>query len=74
MLEFRGQEIVRRLFETLLSEPRRFLPPPWLDRLHDDDSTHRTICDYVAAMTDEQATRNYELLFSPRGAMSFGIL
>jgi dGTPase len=74
MLEFRGQEIVRRLFETLLSDPKRFLPAPWRERLQGDAPLHRTICDYVAAMTDEQATRNYELLFSPRGAMSFGVL
>jgi dGTPase len=74
MLEFRGQEIVRRLFETLLSDPARFLPAPWLDRLQEDQDAHRTVCDYVAAMTDEQATRNYELLFAPRGVMSFGVL
>jgi dGTPase len=74
MLEFRGQEIVRRLFETLLSDPARFLPAPWLSRLEEGADVHRTVCDYVAAMTDGQATRNYELLFAPRGAMSFGIL
>ena len=76
MLEYRGQEIVRRLFETIGGDPERFLPQAWLDRWRtaDANGASRTICDYIATMTDEQATRNYELLFSSRGSPTFGIL
>ncbi len=77
MLEFRGQEIVRRLFETIATDAARFLPMPWLGRLRDTAAppdTHRVICDYIATMTDEQATRHYELFFAPRGGLAFGVL
>jgi dGTPase len=78
MLEFRGQEIVRRLFDTIAGEPARFLPAVWRERwlgAEDSLSAQRTVCDYISAMTDEQATRNYELLFSVRGGgLAFGVL
>jgi dGTPase len=78
MLEFRGQEIVRRLFDTIAGEPTRFLPSVWRDRwlaAEDPTAAQRTVCDYISAMTDEQATRNYELLFSARsGGLAFGVL
>jgi len=78
MLEFRGQEIVRRLFDTIAGDPARFLPAVWRDRwlaAADETGAMRTICDYISAMTDEQATRNFELLFAVRGAgLAFGVL
>jgi dGTPase len=77
MLEYRGQEIVRRLFETVAADPSRFLPMPWLVRWREhagSQGSQRVICDYIATMTDEQATRNYELFFSPRGGLTFGVL
>jgi dGTPase len=77
MLEYRGQEIVRRLFETLASDPARFLPDgarrKWVAAAG-TGAAWRIICDTVAAMTDEQATRTYELLFAPRTSPSFGML
>ncbi len=77
MLEYRGQDIVRRLFETLASDPARFLPEgarqAWA-AAGDADEAARIICDTIAAMTDEQATRTYELLFAPRTGPRFGML
>jgi dGTPase len=78
MLEFRGQEIVRRLFDTIAGDPARFLPPLWRGRWRaacDETEAMRTLCDYLSAMTDEQATRNFELLFAARGSgLAFGLL
>jgi len=78
MLEFRGQDIVRRLFDTIAGDPARFLPTVWRGRWRasgDETEALRTICDYISAMTDEQATRNFELLFAARGGgMAFGVL
>jgi dGTP triphosphohydrolase len=49
-----------------------------LDCIHDhrtpserDLVRHRVICDYIAGMTDEYATRMYERLFMPRQGTVF---
>jgi dGTPase len=36
-----------------------------------DQARHRVICDYIAGMTDEYATRMYERLFMPRQGAVF---
>jgi dGTPase len=67
LLEFKGQKIVVELFEVLSSDPERFLPKTQktLYKNTDDDSMkHRIICDYIAGMTDDYATRLYEKIFN----------
>lgn len=68
-LEYRGQQLVLHLFEALASDPQRLLKGNFA-RDHaaasDDAAKQRVICDYVAGMTDEYATRMYERLFVPR--------
>ena len=64
-LEWRGQMIVGRLFETLISKPEGLIPKgSWMDGC-DDASTERRICDYIAGMTDTYAEKLYKRLFEP---------
>lgn len=59
MLRYKGQMIVRKLFES-------FLEHPGLAGIEKDDpAPHRGICDYIAGMTDDYASRIYERLFIP---------
>lgn len=64
--EYRGQQIVLDLFETLSSDPERLLPDAtrlkWTNA-SDDSTGHRIICDYIAAMTDGYANKLHQQLF-----------
>ncbi|SNR60948.1 dGTPase [Methylobacillus rhizosphaerae] len=64
-LEFKGQQMVVRLFATLRENPQRLLPSAYLNQLHASPQPQRVICDYLASMTDVYATRLYHRLFSP---------
>ncbi|QGY33225.1 anti-phage deoxyguanosine triphosphatase [Pantoea cypripedii] len=75
-LEFKGQKVVVELFNVLVSDPMRFLPESARKNYKEaraDSEMHamRTICDYVAGMTDEYATRFYEKMFYPRKGSVF---
>ncbi|WP_215751869.1 anti-phage deoxyguanosine triphosphatase [Gluconobacter sp. P5E10] len=64
-LERRGQMIVKRLFETLQSDPKSLIPQAsWEDGCI-ESSEKRRVCDYIAGMTDSYAERLYKRLFSP---------
>lgn len=64
-LEFKGQKLIVELFEVLASDPKRFLSSRTKERyIHENEDT-RVICDFVAGMTDEYATRLYEKIFNP---------
>lgn len=64
-LERRGQMIVARLFDTLLSDPESLIPQSsWQDGCP-EGSKERRVCDYVAGMTDSYAERLYKRLFHP---------
>jgi dGTPase len=70
-LEYRGQQIVINIFEAFDSDPTRFLKDSFKGLYEDSErkcsgSGKRVICDYIAGMTDEYATRMYERLFIPR--------
>jgi|HubBroStandDraft_2_1064218.scaffolds.fasta_scaffold512743_1 dGTPase len=68
-LEFCGQHIVRRIFESIAMDPRRLLDRVWLPACSQADDEHgrpRGVSDYVAALTDGSATRAYERLYVPR--------
>jgi dGTPase len=64
--EYRGQQIVLDLFETLSSDPERLLPDAtrlkWT-KSADDSTGLRIICDYIAAMTDGYANKLHQQLF-----------
>ncbi len=66
MVEYRGYDVVRTLFETLDSEEGHLLLPDDLQKLYgrlpDTDSKRRLICDFVAGMTDRYAIEFYSRL------------
>lgn len=67
-LEFKGQKIIIELFEVLNADPKRLLPTNTKDRylkVECEKARKRIICDFIAGMTDEYATRLYERLYSP---------
>lgn len=74
LLEFKGQKIVIELFEALASDPARLLPKSTLvkyDSEKDESGRMRVICDYIAGMTDEYATRLYEKIYAPHKGSIF---
>lgn len=73
-LEYRGQQIVMRLFAALASDPGRLLKTGFARQWRQAESEAaglRVVCDYIAGMTDEYATRMYERLFMPRQGTVF---
>ena len=56
----KARRVVRELFEAFVSEPR-LLPPEYQQRAQ--GSLHRTVCDYIAGMTDRYAIREYRRIF-----------
>ncbi|MCI4412078.1 MAG: deoxyguanosinetriphosphate triphosphohydrolase family protein [Thiotrichales bacterium] len=66
--EYKGQVTVMELFRVLWANPERLLPRSRLSKLNAADNEQvrmRLLCDYVAGMTDDYATRVYAKLFSP---------
>jgi dGTPase len=64
-LEFKGQKIVTELFDTFMIDPKRLLTPREFEKAK-ELPMERVICDYIAGMTDEYATKRYQQLFEPR--------
>ncbi len=70
--EYKGQQIIMEVFEALHGNPERLLPRDIQERLEQGgESPERIICDYIAGMTDEYATKIYERLFMPRQGSLF---
>jgi dGTPase len=65
-LEFKGQGMVVAVFEAIQSDPLRLLPGDALARFEKSSGDLRTICDFVAGMTDSYLLKTYERLFAPR--------
>ena len=59
----KGQRMVRRIFEELLEHPEQ-LPRRYHDRAG-RCGMERSVCDYVAGMTDRYAQDEYIRLFHP---------
>ena len=62
-MQVKAQRLIRQLFEAYLSESRQ-LPLEVQDRLA-RGTRKRTICDYVAGMTDRFAIKEHQKLFDP---------
>ena len=60
----RGQQVVRELFAAYVQSPAE-MPADYADR----DDLHRSVCDYIAGMTDRFALREHERL---TGRRTFG--
>ncbi|KKW67651.1 deoxyguanosinetriphosphate triphosphohydrolase [Lampropedia cohaerens] len=72
-LEFKGQQIVLQLFQVLLDNPQRLLPLEHQHLLRSGAPLQRTVCDFVASMTDTDATRRYGRLFAAPMATLQGV-
>jgi dGTPase len=55
--------ILRDLFLSYVGEPGQ-LPPHFQEAL-ERDGVHRTVCDYIAGMTDRFAVDEHQKLFDP---------
>ncbi|MDO9099607.1 MAG: deoxyguanosinetriphosphate triphosphohydrolase, partial [Caldisericota bacterium] len=66
VVEYRGYEVVKAIFETLDGDDGSQLMPDdvqrMYDRLRDTDSKRRVICDFIAGMTDRYAVEFYSRL------------
>lgn len=64
-LERRGQMVVAKLYEALISDPTNLIPhSSWQDGAS-ESSVERRVCDYIAGMTDAYAEKLYKRLFHP---------
>ena len=57
----RGQQVVRELFAAYVGDPAE-MPADYAERA----DLHRSVCDYIAGMTDRFALREYERLTGQR--------
>lgn len=67
-LEYRGQVIIMEIFQAFQSDPDRFFSGNSLRRLEmaqTESQRMRVICDHVAGMTDDYATKIYQRFFVP---------
>jgi dGTPase len=60
----RAERVITAIFEAYVDEPS-MLPNSFYP-LIDERGLKRTICDYIAGMTDRYAIEEYERLFDPR--------
>lgn len=68
MLVYKGQQMLLEMFEALLSDPMRLLPTELANEWQAAEQSgngQRIICDYMASMTDDYASRLYNKLFVP---------
>lgn len=69
LLEYKGQQMVMAIFESIISDPERLLPKStiikWSQYKENSgcDSGARVVSDYVSGMTDDYAIRIYKSLF-----------
>ncbi|SFX47947.1 dGTPase [Janthinobacterium lividum] len=63
-LEYKGQQMIVRLFEAIAQNPTRLLPEKYA-REYEVNNDLRVICDYIAGTTDDYASRLYHKIFTP---------
>ena len=63
-VEYKGQRILRELFQILRNNPERLLPLNTAERWKSaiDTEKNRIICDYIAGMSDNYARKLYDEL------------
>lgn len=70
-LQFKGQQVIVKLFDAFADTPDRLLPTEIADIYREQGRSRRVICDYVASMTDLSAGRLYHKLYSPNTGSIF---
>lgn len=59
----KARRFLQELFRVYLANPEQL--PPSSQRRIKEEGAHRTICDYIAGMTDRYALDEYKKLFDP---------
>ncbi len=59
----KAERTLSQVFEAYHSEPRML--DPYFRQLVEERGLERTICDYLAGMTDRYAVQEYKKLFDP---------
>jgi dGTPase len=62
-MQVKAERILTNLFEAYHSVPA--ILPAHVQQLLEERSLERTICDYIAGMTDRYATEEHAKLFDP---------
>ncbi|WP_024674630.1 anti-phage deoxyguanosine triphosphatase [Pseudomonas syringae] len=70
-LEYKGQQMIVKLFESISANPSRLLPKKYYVRWLEEKSKNRVVCDYLAGTTDDYATRLYHKIFTPSSGSIF---
>lgn len=69
--EFKGQQMVMKVFDALTSDPQKLLPKTTQKKYKESGDSNRVICDHIAGMTDHFLCKTYERLYSPRAGSIF---
>ena len=73
-LEYKGQKIITDLFTALHSKPKALLPKIVYQKIDESTPVERVIADYLSSMTDTEACRLYQRLFTPEKGSIFSPL
>ncbi|MBV7263462.1 dGTPase [Photobacterium sp. WH77] len=73
-LEFKGQKVISDLFVALKSKPYALLPTIVQEKIVEDANIDRVIADYISSMTDTEACKLYQRLFTPEQGSIFAPL
>lgn len=70
VVEYRGKDIVKRIFKAITDTSGDRLMPPDFREIYkraDTLAKTRTVCDFIAGMTDRYAIEFYSRLFGENG-------
>ena len=70
-LQFKGQQVIIKLFEIFLENPQRLLPRDVYRLYEESEKDYRVIADYIAGMTDVSAGKLYHKLMTPTSGSIF---
>ncbi len=62
-MQVKAEHVLTDLFNAYLDEPT--ILPPHVQLWIEERGLHRTICDYIAGMTDRYAVEEYGKIFDP---------
>ena len=62
-MDLKAKRFLKELFEAYTTSP--IILPNSVQQLIDQRGLHRTVCDYIAGMTDRFALQEYDKLFNP---------
>ncbi|NTF07208.1 dNTP triphosphohydrolase [Agrobacterium rubi] len=71
VVEFRGKDIIKKIFDALVKDDGDRLLPSDFRKMHQkvatDSEKRRVVCDFIAGMTDRYAIEFYSRLFGANG-------